>query len=266
MPAFYTHHRFGAKVAERLKRESEELGELIRKYPEQYAIGQQGPDIFFFYRPYYKNRAARYGSRLHHESALAFMERARRVVRKKGRDSREYAYLLGFIGHFVLDSECHPYVAEWIEAANVQHFEIEEEFEKMMLRLDHKDPLAYPISALIPSDDAVIQAMLPFYKGMNAGVIQNALEDMKRVKALFTAPGFLKQGLINTVMRMTGRYAQIKGLMNQRKDNPKCLKSNEELLRRFDHAVDVAAELILDFDRSVRTGAALNARFERNFE
>ncbi len=263
MPAFYTHHRFGGKVAERLEGD---LKELVTKYQTQYAIGQQGPDPFFFFRPYGKNRVMQYGSRLHHESALGFFEHAVRVVRKKGRDSREYAYLLGFIGHFALDSECHSYVAERIEATGVAHFEIEEEFEKMLLRLDHKDPLAYPVSALIPTDDDTVQAMLPFYRGMNAGIIRESLKDMKRVKALFTAPGFFKQGLINTVMRMTGRYVQIKGLMNQRKDNPKCLASNEELLRRFDHAVETAVGLILAFDRSVRTGAALNTRFDRDFE
>lgn len=52
------------------------------------------------------------------------------MVRKRGESSREYAYLMGFVCHFILDSECHPYVEEYIEKSGVQHLEIEEEFEK----------------------------------------------------------------------------------------------------------------------------------------
>lgn len=118
MPAFYAHDRFGEKAAGKLE---EELRQIVMKYYPQFEIGLQGPDIFFFYRPYFKNKVTRYGSHLHNISARSFFEHAPEVVKKYGRDSAEYAYLLGFICHFTLDSECHPYVEKMIQKTGVQH-------------------------------------------------------------------------------------------------------------------------------------------------
>ena len=87
MPAIYAHDRFGAEVAERL---DGELKQIVEKYYTQYEIGLQGPDIFFFYRPWSRNVVSRYGNHLHDISAYPFFRHALKVVRKKGRDSREY--------------------------------------------------------------------------------------------------------------------------------------------------------------------------------
>lgn len=125
MPAFYAHDRFGKKVAEKLP---VSLKKTIKSHSRQYRIGLQGPDLFFFYQAYRPNRVSKYGNHLHEISALPFFEHAVKVVRKKGAASREYAYLMGFVCHFILDSECHPYVESYIEKSGVQHLEIEEEF------------------------------------------------------------------------------------------------------------------------------------------
>ena len=58
----------------------------------------------------------------------------------------------------------------------------------------------------------------------------------------------------------------LKGVMNQRIDNPKCVESNIGLLHCFEHAVAVAVQMIQSFDESVRTGKELDARFDRTFE
>ena len=101
MPAFYAHDRFGKKVAEKLP------VSLIRRskaITRQYRIGLQGPDLFFFYRAYRPNRVSKYGNHLHEIFCSGlFFEHAVKVVRKKGAASREYAYLMGFVCHFILD-------------------------------------------------------------------------------------------------------------------------------------------------------------------
>ena len=109
MPALYAHYRFGARVSRRL---DGDLKDIVKKYHAQFVIGLQGPDLFFFYRPWSLNRVSKYGYRLHSLSAAPFFEHGISVVKEKGRDSGEYAYLLGFLCHFILDSECHPYVEE----------------------------------------------------------------------------------------------------------------------------------------------------------
>ena len=129
MPAIYAHDRFGEKVAKKL---DGELKRFVFEYYPQFEIGLQGSDIFFFYRPYMKNKIVKYGHHLHGISAKPFFEHAMKVINKRGRDSAQYAYLLGFICHYILDSECHPYISQMIEKTGVQHLEIEEEFEKSL--------------------------------------------------------------------------------------------------------------------------------------
>ena len=102
MPAFYAHERFGKKVWQQTEGD---LKEIIRSHYPQFRIGLQGPDIFFFYRLYTNNKVSKYGTDMHAVSAYPFFLRALEIVRRKGRETKEYAYLLGFLCHYILDSE-----------------------------------------------------------------------------------------------------------------------------------------------------------------
>lgn len=266
MPAVYAHDRFGTIVSQNLQGE---LRDIVLKYYPQFEIGQQGPDIFFFYLFNTPNHIVKYGNHLHHTSAMPFFRHAVSVIRKKGRDSREYAYLLGFLCHFILDSECHPYVTEMIGVTGAQHLEIEEEFEKMLLRIDGRDPFSYPTADLIPTDEDTVKAIYPFYRQdsiVTRKIIRVSLQDMKTVKRLFTAPAGWKYNTINTVMKMTGKYPYVKGLMHQRTDNPRCAVSNDGLFQRFDDAVLTALRLLEQFDECIHTGTSLPERLNRSFE
>ncbi len=264
MPAVYAHYCFGARVAAQM---DGELKQIITKYKPQYEVGLQGPDIFFFYRPVIKNRLNRYGYGLHKVSAYPFFRRALRVVRKYGRDSREYAYLLGFICHFTLDSECHSYVNEMIGQIGVEHLEIEAEFDKTLLRQDGFDAFSYPIADLVAADRETAAAIAPFYHPeIGEKRVLGSLKDLQRVKKLFTTPGAVHYHLINAFMKLTGTYAKSNGLMYQHTDNPACAVSNAGLQYRFDHAVLLAVRLMESFDESVRGGRPLEKRFARTFE
>lgn len=264
MPAVYAHYRFGAKVSRKLEGD---LKEIVTKYHPQFAIGLQGPDIFFFYRPFGKNAIIKYGNHLHEIPARSFFEHGLKVVREKGRDSREYAYLLGFLCHFILDSECHPYVNEMIEKIHVQHLEIEEEFEKKLLRLDGKDPFAYEMARLIPTDQDTAQAASSFYEGISPETARCCLRWMKRIKRLLTTPGEAKFQILNTLMKAGGgKYPYYKGLLTQRTDNMKCEGTNLGLWKRFLGAEEVAVSMIRNLDESLREEAKLSERFDRTFE
>lgn len=263
MPAFYAHYRFGAKVASQL---NGDLKNLIQTYHAEFSIGLQGPDILFFYRPIKLNSVNKIGYHIHDISALSFFDHARSVIERSGKNSREYAYLLGFVCHFMLDSECHPYVASYIEKSGLDHMEIEEEFEKALLRLDQKNPFSYPIAKLVPRKKATVQAIAPFYEDVSEKIILESLYDLSLVKKLFTAPGVLKHALINFAFKLSGNYAKNKGLMNQHKDNPLCEESNLELLRRFRNAIPLTVAMLNQFDICLEKGVELPKRFDRTFE
>ena len=107
MPGFYAHHRFGKAALTHLP---PDLRAVCENNRAQFDIGLQGPDLFFFYKPLSANRVVKYGHHLHKISAYPFFEHALSVIERTGVDSGAYAYLLGFICHFILDSQCHGYV------------------------------------------------------------------------------------------------------------------------------------------------------------
>ena len=264
MPAIYAHHRFGAEVAKAL---DGDLKTIVSEHYTPYQIGLQGPDIFFFYRPWSKNKVSAYGNHLHAVSALPFFEHALRVARKKGRGSASYAYLLGFICHFALDSECHAYVEQMVKETGVQHLEIEAEFDKLLLRMDGQEGASYPAASLVPTDRRTAEALEPFYaKGITIDIAQQSLKDLKLVKRIFRRPGAAGQAVVNTVMKRMGVYEKMNGLMYQRRDNPLCGESSAGLLARYEGAVAVALYLMKQFDRALTGAEALDARFNRNFE
>lgn len=263
MPAFYAHSRFGARVTGRMKGD---LKEIIRKYYRQFEIGLQGPDLYFFYRAYGSNPVSRYGNYLHGVSAKPFFEHGLHVIRKVGRESREYAYLLGFLCHFVLDSECHPYVSEMIEKTGVAHMEIEEEYEKLLLRMDERDPFTYPIAERVPTDKITAKVIAKFYQPMESRTVRGALRWLKFVKNLFTEDSPRMQNLINRIMKAVGKYEKYKGVMNQLEDNRRCLESNVGLLKRSNQAELLAVQMIQQMDECLQKGKALPERFDRTFE
>ena len=53
MPATYAHYKFGKKVYRALP---SELRKIIKENGAAYMLGLHGPDLLFYYRPYFKNR------------------------------------------------------------------------------------------------------------------------------------------------------------------------------------------------------------------
>ena len=153
-----------------------------------------------------------------------------------------------------------------MQKTRVGHLEIEEEFEKMLLRKDGKNPLSYPLCELVPTDNVTAKSIYLFYEHMDPPTIKTALQYLKFIKWFFTAPGFLHQGAINLAMKLLKKEDSYKGLMHLRKDNPKCKQSNMGLYKHFQDAIPLAVELIYDYDNTVNSGKELNPRFDRNFE
>ena len=172
---------------------------------------------------------------------------------------------MGFICHFTLDSECHPFVTAEIERTGMGHIEIESEFEKFMMRKNGEEPLSYPVGKTFPTDMATAECIVKFYEGVEAKEARYALKSMKNYKSFLVAPGKVKYTCIDTAMKLTGHYDELQGHLLKPVDNPKCRESNEGLYERLVKAVPVAEQLMKDFDAYL-DGAKLSERFDRNFE
>lgn len=112
MPGFTTHYLFGTDAFHELK--CAPLKRNLYYNRAAYALGLQGPDLFFYYLPSY---AFLWG---HNLGALAHDQRTgeffqnlleSRYLFTSLADRRiAEAYLFGFLGHYTLDTICHPYI------------------------------------------------------------------------------------------------------------------------------------------------------------
>lgn len=116
MPGFRSHYIFGIESRNELKKkntkQSLEIWNMVRRYPAVYAIGEQGPDIFFYNPPSYLHRR-NIGERMHHEQTLSYIMHlidTAGTIKHEHLHSIAVAYTAGYIGHYTLDTVCHPYI------------------------------------------------------------------------------------------------------------------------------------------------------------
>ena len=62
MPATYAHYKFGQEVRKDLP---EKENKIVEEFPELFMIGLHGPDIFFYYKPFSKNKVRQIGHEMH---------------------------------------------------------------------------------------------------------------------------------------------------------------------------------------------------------
>lgn len=130
MPSFYTHYIFGTENYKEM--EQSELKKIIRRHKKAYALGLSGPDIFFYNlldTPLGKKKP---GEMLHLYRTNRFFSNMLAEIEKLDKEEREigFAYLTGFVGHYILDVHCHPYVYSHIDRRNPlketgEHFMLE---------------------------------------------------------------------------------------------------------------------------------------------
>lgn len=261
MPALYAHNKFGKLVITQL---SEDIKNVIKKYPRTFRVGLQGPDILFFYKAFSKNKINQLGVYYHHHDIFPFMEHALSVVEQYGKDSAEYSYILGFICHFVLDNACHPYINESMKSTGCGHVEIEGDLENLILDKDEFVPELYPIDMLIPADVRTAHGIAHFFEGLDDEIIFDSLRWMKRIKKIFVAPGVFKRTTIDLIMRATLHYKRLKGHVVEPEPNPKCRKNSEHIYGLMSASVSEAVELIENFNAGLE-GSKLCDKFHRDF-
>lgn len=111
MPGFVTHYLFGRDVYHKIANPS--LKKTIYDNRGAYGLGLQGPDIFFYYLPSYLLQGYNLGSLSHtNETRALFLGliRSCQLIPYGTDRAIAEAYLLGFLGHYTLDSIGHPYI------------------------------------------------------------------------------------------------------------------------------------------------------------
>ncbi len=129
MPASITHELVAWEALGLLP---EKTREQIFSAPSYYYLGAQGPDLFFFYKPF--ARGENLGRSLHRTGVKAwFSSMLAALCSFTGREfSRSLAYALGFCTHLAADAVFHPFVYRYLrrtDAPRFTHQEIENDWD-----------------------------------------------------------------------------------------------------------------------------------------
>ena len=111
MPGFVTHYIFGRDTYHKL--DCNPFKSNLRQNRAAFGLGLQGPDLFFYYLPSYLLLRCNPGALAHDGSSNIFFESLLMTCLSFSSDADRRiaeAYLAGFLGHYTLDTVCHPYI------------------------------------------------------------------------------------------------------------------------------------------------------------
>ena len=111
MPGFVTHYIFGRETYHQL--DADAFKANLYRNRAAFGLGLQGPDLFFYYLPSYVLHGCNPGALAHDGQANTFFSSligsCLSFSSAEDRGIAE-AYLAGFLGHYTLDTICHPYI------------------------------------------------------------------------------------------------------------------------------------------------------------
>lgn len=262
MPGTYAHYTFGKEV---LKYANDEVGKIITDNLDLFFIGLHGPDILFYYKPLtIKNSINSLGCKIHHEKANIFFERAKKIISNSEDKDGYIAYIIGFICHFMLDSECHPYINKITKKENLSHTEIESEFDKLLLIRDGKDPFHIDLTNHLRIDSRLSKYISPFFDIENKDVFKS-IKCMKFYCSILNSPNKLTRFMIFSSLKVFFIYDKIQGIFFHFKDNPKCKDICVNIETLYNNSINKTATVINDFYNSLKKDTPLSERFNRDF-
>lgn len=262
MPSTYAHYRFGREIYRRLP---ESIKKSVDISPELFAIGQHGPDIFFYHSALKANPIKEMGFDMHKKAAADFLEPAMEIIRNSGEDTGCRAYIYGFVCHFILDSTVHWYVEDAIEETGAAHTRIEGDFDRMLMARDGLNPIKYMTAChIVPStENAKIISM--FYPEVSEEAAYKALKDMVFYSKLLRCGNPFKRAFILGGIKAMGSSEFLSGMVIRTKPDERCTRAAVNLDRLFEKALSEAEKYLPEFEEAIETGAPLSGRFSRTF-
>lgn len=233
MPAIVAHDNFGQDV---YKKHYRFIGGTKDEY-EAFLLGNQGPDPLFFSAFDPRIRSIRkLATRMHHENPnelLLSFKQALSILSDK-----EYpigrAYVLGFLGHYILDSAEHPLVyhlvqelcGAGIEGLNMDyasdvHMMIESEYDEMVLFVKREQTIIdfNPGTQILRGNNTVLDIISSLYAyaamvtyGLSIPVNSYALSLrlFRRAERALHSPYGVRREFLGTIEGLFRKYSIVR--------------------------------------------------------
>lgn len=262
MPTTYTHDFFGKLVYQKLPNE---IQEIVRRHKMAYVIGQHGPDLLFYYKPFQVNEINQTGHRMHDEIAAGFFKKCKEQY-AIAKDETLLVYILGFICHYMLDSTCHPYISEYMARTGAGHDEIESELDRALMEHNGRNPFSHRPAADLRVDQDTIQAISKVFGVVTEKQVRKLVKAMQFYTGITVCRNAFKRKLILRCMRLGRIYNETQGRVIRKKRLQRCEESTRELLLMVRAEVPETVTVIEDFFNTLNDPDYLNYRFERNYK
>lgn len=254
MPANYAHYRFGKQVLPAL---SADVRQCIQRFRRMYDMGLHGPDIFFYFNPFMTTAVGDLGEKFHRQSGQEFFARA--CLKADSEAAR--AYLYGLLGHYCLDSICHPFVQKMEEAGEAGHVALESEFDRYLMAMDGiAQPHTYDLTRHMKLTRGECMTVAEFYPPATGANVSHS------VKFMGFATRFLSGG------NWEKREKLLKKLKPSVCDNripaepvEGFARMDSELLARFNRCVKKYPDLLAQLTAHMKTGVPLGEDFTPDF-
>ena len=172
MPAIYAHYRFGKQL---LPHMPPDVRQCIQRFRRMYDMGLQGPDFFLYYNPFGKTAVGDLAHVFHSQSGQEFFTRVCAAVDSEAAQ----AYLYGLLGHYCLDSVCHPYINRMDALGEVRHMLLEAEFDRFLLAKDKLlPPHTQDLSRYIRLTRGECMTVAAFYPPATGGNVNLCVKNM----------------------------------------------------------------------------------------
>jgi hypothetical protein len=263
MPSTYAHCRLGKEIISRLNPHEREI---IKENLHLYQAGLHGPDILFYYDALHPNGVNKIGNLLHQESGRKFFSRCAKTMDKNSHKDASLAYIYGLLAHFALDVSCHGYVHELTAATDLQHTEIEGEFDRYLMLKDGLNPVTHSLTRHIHPSTFNARVIAPFYPGVSEEEILRSLIDMVKENRILLCKNPAKRKFLYLLMHIGGVYPQLHGMIINPDGNPACEKSNETLMELYQTGCSRAVSFISQFLSWKEGESEADPIFDYNFD
>ena len=135
MPSCITHQIIAEEAKAALP---DAVADAAEKHADYYFLGAQGPDVFFFYRPFSK-KEFNLGRFMHRRCVYEVFSFFARYLPSLADEEREQAnaYVAGYLCHYAADTAFHPYVYRYLaahESVRSEHQLIESDWDVFFAR------------------------------------------------------------------------------------------------------------------------------------
>ena len=259
MPTTYAHWYFGNECIDVLP---DDLKDIVNNNRDFFNTGTNGPDVFFY--NLLDSKTAKFGHDMHKESPRSFFMNAIKVYKENDNNKDEMmSYLLGFLTHYVLDSQTHSYIERKKEVSNISHNKVEAEYDGHLMRkqglkvkeVNRSEPITAKhentqiISRFYPLDEESIYKAFKWHK-----FIINFFNCKTPIKYNF----LIKTG--NKILSEANKDLPIKF-----EEDEICKDSNLRLDKLKEKALVIYKELVTNFIDALNNDKELDAYFDHNF-